>query len=178
MAALGKEEQQEPERPARARLSQLPGMNAARELVGDIQEEYARVFDEDEIADRRDEVIDMIRGYGNDLNEFLSMSNAAGVECDIWTLDYDEALPLANIWLKRAKRDKRAAAVLRMAMQGDDYRRSIIVLGPRVWRTAGWYPQHQGFRMTPWQPGQGDASGQAQSGPHIIRAESGERGPS
>lgn len=166
LANLGKESRDTddmPRIPRRARLAELPGMDAARGFVEDIQEEYARVFDEDEADARRNDVVDMIIGYGNDLNDFLSMSNAAETRCDIWELDRDEAEPLANIWLKRAKRDKRAAAVLRMAMEGDDYKRSIIVLGPRLWRTAGWYPNHGGFRMTPWQ---------------LRDAHSGEGGPS
>ena len=172
LANLGKdrekdrEEEDIPRIPRRARLAELPGMDAARGFVEDMQEEYARVFDEDEADARRNDVVEMIIGYGNDLNDFLSMSNAAQARCDIWELDREEAEPLANIWLKRAKRDKRAAAVLRLAMEGDDYKRSIIVLGPRLWRTAGWYPNNGGFRMTPWQlRGNNDEDNDEEGGP-------------
>ena len=168
LANLGKDREEEdiPRIPRRARLAELPGVEAARGFVEDMQEEYARVFDEDEADARRNDVVEMIIGYGNDLNDFLSMSNAAQARCDIWELDREEAEPQANIWLKRAKRDKRAAAVLRLAMEGDDYKRSIIVLGPRLWRTAGWYPNNGGFRMTPWQlRGNNDEDNDEEGGP-------------
>lgn len=127
------------------------GFHPVERVADFIDEEYARVFSEREATEREQEVIDMIVGYSYDLDEFLTMSNANNVMARIWAMDNEEAAPIARIWLKRAKRDKRAAAVLRLAMQGDDYKRAAIVLGPRLWRTATFYPDHGGFRMQPWQ---------------------------
>ena len=131
------------------------GFHPVERVTEFFEEEYARPFTEREATEREQEVIDMIVGYSYDIDEFLSLSNAQeyrvkGVTA-IWAMDNDEAAPIARIWLKRAKRDKRAAATLRLALQGDDYKRAAIVLGPRFWRTATFYPDHGGFRMQPWE---------------------------
>lgn len=130
------------------------GFHPVERVADFIDEEYARVFSEREASDREQEVIDMIVGYSYDLDEFLSISNADGFRATgataVWAMEHEEAAPIARIWLKRAKKDKRAAAVLRLAMQGDDYKRAAIVLGPRVLASAQWYPRHGGFRMQPW----------------------------
>lgn len=126
------------------------------ERVADfVQEEYAQPFSEREATEREQEVIDMIVGYSYDMDEFLSISNGenfkARGESAVWAMDADEAAPIARIWLKRAKRDRRAAAALRLALQGDDYKRAAIVLGPRLWATSTWYQRHGGFKMEPWE---------------------------
>lgn len=122
-------------------------------------EEYAQPFTEDEADEREQEVIDMIIGYSYDLDDFLSLSNAESFQARgvnaVWAMDADEAAPIARIWLKRAKHDRRAAATLRLALQGDDYKRAAIVLGPRLWRTATFYPQHGGWKMQPWETRKG-----------------------
>lgn len=127
------------------------GFHPVERVADFIGEEYAQPFSEREATEREQEVIDMIVGYSYDLDEFLSISNANEDKCRIWAMDNDEAAPLARIWLKRAKKDRRAAAVLRMAMQGDDYKRAAIVLGPRLWYSSTWYQQHGGFRVAPWE---------------------------
>jgi hypothetical protein len=126
--------------------------NAAQTLIQD----ELTVFDDDEIEEKRDDIIEMIIGWGDDLNKFLTISNkkhaldkSQGI-CDIWDMDKQEATAIANIWLKRAKRDEKAAAVLRMAMDGNDYFRTIMILGQRSFRTANWYPDNDGFNLTHW----------------------------
>ena len=127
------------------------GFHPVSAVAGFVDEEYARLFDAEEADAATQDVIDMIVGYSYDLDEFLSISNANGETAHVWAMDNEEAAPLARIWLKRAKRDKRAAAVLRLAMQGDDYKRAVIVLAPRLWQTGAWYPARGGFRMAPWE---------------------------
>lgn len=146
MANLGKPKEDEERGPSSGN-----GFHPVARVADFVQEEYAQPFSPREADEREQEVIDMIVGYSYDLDEFLSISNAAGDAAHIWAMDNEEAAPIARIWLKRAKKDRRAAMVLRMALQGDDYKRAAIVLGPRVLATYGWYPQHGGFRMQPWE---------------------------
>lgn len=151
MANIGKPSKEtEEEGPSRADASDN-GFHPVERVADFLDEEYARLFTKSEATDREQEVTDMIVGYSYDLDEFLSISNAQEAKSTIWRMDDDEAAPIARIWLKRAQRDKRAAATLRLAMQGDDYKRAAIVLGPRLWATGGWYPSHGGFRMMPWE---------------------------
>jgi hypothetical protein len=120
-----------------------------------IQDELT-VFDDEEVEAKRADIVDMIIGWGDDLNKFLTISNKNHAQdksqgiCDIWDLDTQEATAIANIWLKRAKRDEKAAAVLRMAMDGNDYFRTLMILGERSFQTANWYPDNGGFNLTHW----------------------------
>lgn len=159
MANIGKSSDSAEDGPSRADGN---GFHPVERLTEFVSEEYARPFSAYEASEREQEVIDMIIGYSYDLDEFLSISNAAEAKSAIWRMDADEAAPIARIWLKRAQRDPRAAAVLRMAMQGDDYKRAAIVLGPRLWATGGWYPAHGGFRVVPWEQRISEQQGQGQ----------------
>lgn len=150
MANLGKPRDDEQDGPSSGN-GNGNGFHPVERVTDFIGEEYAQPFTEREATEREQEVIDMIVGYSYDLDEFLTISNANGDKAQIWAMDSDEAAPIARLWLKRAKKDRRAAAVLRLAMQGDDYKRAAIVLGPRMWRTATFYPEHGGFRMQPWE---------------------------
>lgn len=148
MANLGKpRDGQEEEGPS----SRGNGFHPVERVADFVQEEYAQPFSEREASEREQEVIDMIVGYSYDMDEFLSISNAAGARAAVWAMDAEEAAPIARIWLKRAKRDRRAAAALRLALQGDDYKRAAIVLGPRLWNSGTWYQRHGGFKMEAWE---------------------------
>lgn len=127
------------------------GFHPVEHVANFLDEEYAQPFTEHEATEREQEVIDMIVGYSADIDDFLTLSNAEGAVSTFWAMDKDEAAPLARIWLKRAKRDKRAAATLRLALQGDDYKRAAIVMFPRVIQSATWHGKHGGFRMQPWE---------------------------
>lgn len=96
-------------------------------------------------------MVGILIDYGGYLNEFLQISATKQESCDIWTLDEEDAKPLASLWLRRAQRDPRAAAVLRAALDGNDYVRAAAVLGPRLWYTGKWFPEHGGFRLNSWQ---------------------------
>lgn len=139
-------------------LAALNPFAQAQETLGRvtsrITEEHRRLFDDEEAAERKQDIADMLQGWGDELDKFLTLS-AATVDsdgpCDIWDLSDREALALAGSWLKRAKRNESAAALLRLALEGDDDLQSLIVLGPRLWKTSGWYPEHGGFKLVQWQ---------------------------
>lgn len=139
-------------------LAALNPFAQAQETLGRvtsrITEEHRRLFDDEEAAERKQDIADMLQGWGDELDKFLTMS-AVQVDsdgpCDIWDLSDKEAQALAGSWLKRAKRNESAAALLRLALEGDDDLQSLIVLGPRLWKTSGWYPDHGGFKLVQWQ---------------------------
>ena len=116
-----------------------------------ITADHRKLFSAREADARRDDIAEMLQEWGDDLNKFLSISATVAAECDIWELDDDEADALAGSWLKRAQRNEQAAALLRLALEGDDDLKSIIVLGPRLWRTEKWYPEHGGFKLAHWE---------------------------
>lgn len=115
----------------------------------------AEPFSEMEADERRADLVEIFVSYGEYANQFLTLSAVSQAECTIWQLDTQEADALAGAWLRRAKRDGRAAAALRVALNGDEYLRSLLVLGPRLIETLQWYPAQGGFRLGPWQAGTG-----------------------
>ena len=149
MAHLGEDRDDEDDEDSGPRLGERAA-RVASEVAHHITEDYARLFDREEADEALAEVADILVTYGGYLNQFMSYSNASETPCDIWDLDPDEAKPLARIWLRWAQRNVQVAATLRLAREGDDYFRSLMILGPRVVASAQWYPTHGGFRLKDW----------------------------
>lgn len=133
----------------------LRAQNTLARAASRITDDHKRLFSEDEAGERKQDIADMLQRWSDNLDEFLTIS-ATHVNkeepCEIWALEDDEAQALAGSWLKRAKRNEQAAALLRLSLEGDDDLQSLIVLGPRLWKTASWYPDHGGFKLIEWKP--------------------------
>ena len=173
MADIGREHETPPgqERARAARRAALRDrFRATFERLGG---DGARLFDDEEIETRREEVISILIDYGGYVNEFLQISANQQAPCDIWTLDEEDAKPLAALWLRRAQRDPRAAAALRAALDGNDYLRAAAVLGPRLWYTSKWYPAHGGFKLSSWQAN----NARRRARMRVVNDAGGERGP-
>ena len=145
VADLGKPREDEQERGPRFQ----PGKKLAQAST-EWLDEHGRLFSESDADETRGDVAQIIQDYGGYLDQFLTWSVRDTDACDIWSFTDEEADIIAGLWLKRAKKDRRAAAVLRMALDGDEAIQSALILGPKAIATAQWYPEHGGWRTAPW----------------------------
>lgn len=159
----------EQEQPEKHHWYEFGPATQAADFIRDIGEEYARPFSDEEATSKEHDVADKLQYWADQADEFLTISNAQEAVSTVWRLDDEEAGILARVWLKRAKKDKRAAALLRATLEGSDYIAAAMILGSRGWNTTFWYPSHGGFNLREWRSRQESEQPQ----PRPLRAEVG-----
>jgi hypothetical protein len=93
-------------------------------------------------------LIEMLTHGTEGLDDFLEKSNRNGANCDIWSsMDDDEIEILADTFLKLGRRTTVAAGIVRMTATGYLNIQAALILLPRLWQTATWYPRNGGIRL-------------------------------
>jgi hypothetical protein len=115
------------------------------------RDEHGGVLTDKEAEERREDLIDKLVFYSGQMDRFLTISNTQHAESQLWQLSPKEAKPLANIWLRRARKNVNVAVSLRAFMDGDEYVQAAVVLIPRLAGTGLWWQRHGGFNLESWQ---------------------------
>ena len=100
-----------------------------------------------EADELRPQLVEAIMSSGDTLDDVLTQTNANRRESDIWDLDAKDADTLADALLMLGRKSGLAAGVVRGVAQGYISLRALGILGPRIWRTAKWYPDNGGFKL-------------------------------
>jgi hypothetical protein len=115
------------------------------------RDEHGGILTDKEAEERREDLIDKLVFYSGQMDRFLTISNTQHAESQLWQLSPKEAKPLANIWLRRARKNVNVAVSLRAFMDGDEYVQAAVVLVPRLAGTGLWWQRHGGFNLESWQ---------------------------
>ncbi len=101
-----------------------------------------------EAKDMRPVLIEMLEHGSDGLDDFLEKSNRNGAECNIWSsMDDGDIAILADTLLQLGRRTTVAAGIVRMTARGYLNAQAALILLPRLWQTATWYPRNGGIRL-------------------------------
>lgn len=99
-----------------------------------------------EARNLRPQLIEMITHGSDEADDFLSKHNRLQQEAEIWsTLEDEDIELLADTLLRLGYRSSIAAGVVRAGAQGYMNIRAVMLIVPRLFQTAQWFPQHGGF---------------------------------
>lgn len=101
----------------------------------------------DEVRALRPKLIEAFMGTGDSIDEVLSKTNRHHVESTIWDMDETDAGVVADTMLMLGRKSGIAAGAVRQVAQGYLTVRTFMILAPRMWATAKFYPENGGFGL-------------------------------
>lgn len=91
-------------------------------------------------------LVEMLEHATDGLDDFLTNTNRAQNKADIWSnMDEQDIDLLADTFLKLGHRSSVAAGVVRAGAQGYMNARALLLILPRLYATAFWYPRNGGL---------------------------------
>jgi DNA-directed RNA polymerase subunit F len=106
------------------------------------------VLTDREAKELRPKMLDAVRNLSDNADELLSTTNRAQAHAEIWsTMDEQDIETLTDALLMLGQRSAPVAGVVRMVADTMLGWQAMLILGPRLWQTARWYPQHGGFAI-------------------------------
>lgn len=101
-----------------------------------------------EVRELRPKMQEALLHTSDNFDEFLSRTNAQHAQAQIWsTIDEDDARTLTDALLLLGQKSAPVAGVVRLVADSYLGVRALMILGPRFYQTAVWYPAHGGFSL-------------------------------